>query len=116
MLIRDFGLLVNVVLAGSGILAVEMSMRDIVLRSISGVYENGISADGKLLFRNQIESLPTLEYEQGQADDDGDGSGKKNMDSEKQCLKVVTDSGVILLLFASVREREAAAGIMKTWI
>lgn len=98
---RDFGLTINAVLAVSALLAAEVSIRDRIFASISGVYQNGIVVDGRYLPYDQIKALPTLGY-------DEEAEAEQN-ELYERALKIVTEkSGVVYVGFASKEEKDAA--------
>ncbi|MDR2898144.1 MAG: hypothetical protein LBU99_04945 [Spirochaetaceae bacterium] len=98
---RDFGGLLNIVLGLSGGLCVHMAMQDIIYRSISGVYEKGICADGKLLWYSDIEAIIPL------PDTNTEGSS---------LLQLTVKNGIVSMRLESPEEREKTIQIMKSFI
>lgn len=95
---REFGWVLNIVLTLCGLLCIYMSVQDIIYRSISGVYENGICADGKLLRNSDIEAIIPL------PDTDSEGSS---------ILQFTVKSGIISMRLDSPEERERVVSIME---
>ncbi len=97
---RDFSLVVSVVLHGTALLAIEMGVREFLNRIKSGVYEYALVCDGRIIRKDEIFTLPTLEYE-------------KEADNT---LDIVTEKrGTIKVFFSSVQERMDALTIIKEW-
>ncbi len=95
---RDLGWVMSIVLILCGLLCVYMGVQDIIYRSISGVYEKGICADGKLLWNSGIEEVIPL----------------PDTDSEGSCiLQFTVKSGIVSMRLDSPAEREKAASILK---
>ncbi len=97
---REFSLFVSVVLHGTALLALEIASREFLHRSKSGVYENMLVADGKIIKKQSVVMLPTLEYET-QVD---------------HSLTIATEhKGNVIVFFESVAERESVIEIVKKW-
>ena len=109
---RTFAFYAQLILCLSAVLAVELAIRDKVLGSKCGVYENAIIVDGRLLMKEDIRALPTLDYEK-----DSESFNGENGDFYRKALKIVTEkSGVIFVGFASEDERNDAVEIIKKWV
>lgn len=109
---RVFAFYIQVILCLSAVLAVELAVRDKVLGSRCGVYENAIIADGRLLMKSDIRAFPTLEYE-----DESEAFNGENGDLYRKALQIVTEkNGVIFVGFSSEEERNSAVEIMKDWV
>ncbi len=97
---RDFSLVVAVVLHGTALLAIEMGVREFLHRIKSGIYENALVADGRIIRKDEIVTLPTLEYEK----------------EAGNTLEIVTENrGTISVFFSSVQERNNVVQIIKAW-
>ena len=109
---RVFQFYIQVILCLSAVLAVELAVRDKVLGSKCGVYENALIVDGRLLMKEDITALPTLEYEK-----ESESFNSENGDFYRKALQIVTEkSGVIFVGFSSEEERNSAVEIIKTWV
>ena len=109
---RTFAFYIQLILDLSAVLAVELAIRDKVLGSKCGVYENALIVDGRLLMKEDIRALPTLEYENESEAFNGD-----NADFYRKALQIVTEkNGVIFVGFASEEERTSAVEIIKNWV
>ncbi len=109
---RVFAFYIQVILCLSAVLAIELAIRDKVLGSKCGVYENALIVDGRLLMKEDISALPTLEYEKESESFNGD-----NGDFYRKALQIVTEkSGVIFVGFSSEEERNNAVEIIKNWV
>lgn len=105
---RKFALWVSLVLGASGVLAVDLAIRDWILQSRSGVYENAVITRGRILMKDDIVSFPTLEYEK---------TTEEGTVVPPEMLKTVTNSiGVTYLEFVDEEERNKAVEIMKNWV
>jgi len=109
---RVFAFYIQVILCLSAVLAVELAVRDKVLGSKCGVYENAIIVDGRLLMKEDIRALPTLEYEK-----ESEAFNGENGDFYRKALQIVTEkSGVIFVGFSSEEERNSAVEIIENWV
>ncbi len=98
---REFALYMVIVLHATDLLALEMSTRELVYRSNAGIYSDFIIVEGRKLEKEEIYSLPTLQYEE----------------EYNNTLEVVTEKkGTMLLIFADNEERSAAVEILRTWV
>ncbi len=97
---REFSLFVAIVLHGTALLAVEMGVREYLNRSKSGIYENALVVDGRVVKKAEIVVLPTLEYET----------------DFNNTLDIVTENrGTITVYFHNAKEREDAVVVLKLW-
>ena len=109
---RVFQFYIQVILCLSAVLAVELAVRDKVLGSKCGVYENALIVDGRLLMKEDITALPTLEYEK-----ESESFNGENGDFYRKALKIVTEkNGVIFVGFSNEAERNNAVEIIKNWV
>ncbi|MBO4509282.1 MAG: hypothetical protein J5747_11690 [Spirochaetaceae bacterium] len=109
---RVFAFYIQVILCLCSVLAIELAVRDKVLGSKCGVYENALIVDGRLLIKEDITALPTLEYEKESEAFNGD-----NGDFYRKALQIVTEkNGVIFVGFSSEEERNSAVDIIKNWV
>ena len=109
---RTFQFYIQVILCLSAVLAIELAVRDKVLGSKCGVYENALIVDGRLLMKEDIRALPTLEYEKESETFNGE-----NGDFYRKALQIVTEkSGVIFVGFSNEEERNSAVEIIKNWV
>lgn len=98
---QEFSLVVAIVLHGTALLGLEISLREIIYRKMAGVYENFLIVDGRLLIRKHILAFPTLEYEQ----------------TPSQSLEILTKkNGTITVHFDSELERSKAVSVLSEWI
>ena len=101
---RDFSFAFNLILSITAILATEVVLKDRILNSLSGVYENGFIVDGRFFLYSSVIALPTLSYE------------KESPPQEEiyaKSLKLVTHTvGEIFIGFHSIEEREKAIQII----
>ncbi len=97
---RDFSLFIAIILHATAVLAVEMSVRELIHRIKSGVYENALSVDGKLIYKHEIILFPTLEYE---------------TESTNTLNTVTEKKGTITLFFTSIQERVDALAVIESW-
>lgn len=116
---REFAPYIHVILSLTAVLAVEIAIRERVYDARSGVYENALIADGRLLLKDDIIALPTLEYENDpdSYEETEDGIPSYNDPNYKKVLKIVTDkSGVIFVGFETEEERNQVVEIIKNWV
>jgi len=73
---RDMGLFVDAVMLGVALIATEIAAREAANRGMAGVYTKAIVAGGQTVYFMNIESLPTLAYEN---DPDSDGNYKTSL-------------------------------------
>lgn len=116
---REFQPYIHIILSATAVLAIEIVIREQVYDARSGVYENALIVDGRLLLREDIIALPTLEYENDPEvfDESEDGSPSLSDPAYKKALKIVTDkNGVIFVGFESEEERNKTVEIIKNWV
>lgn len=58
ILIRDMGLMTNCVMCGVSLLGTEMAVREVLTAKCSGVYTNGLIADGHFIPFSEIFGIP----------------------------------------------------------
>ena len=99
-------------------MAVEIVIRERVFDSRSGVYENAIIVDGRLLERSDIVAFPTLEYENSEdAVENPEEYPSLEDPVYRKALKIVTKkSGVIFVGFETEEERNKTVEIVKNWV
>lgn len=116
---RDLGTLTNAVLAATGILAIEIVLRDILTRKTAGVYENALVADTRIVLRSDIVHFPTLEYEdtdEYKAEKEADKYAADAAETAAKVLQIVTHTkGTIYIGFDSSSDRDAAVEEMRKW-
>ena len=73
ILFRDMGLMTNCVMCGVSLLGTEMAVREILTAKCSGVYTNGLVADGHFIPFSEIFGIPffSLTDEQQELHDTG---------------------------------------------
>lgn len=109
MRFRSFQLYITVLIDVACVLGINLAVRETIYRRASGVYENALITDGELLPREEILSVPVLDYEQ-------DENGESSENAYENTLKIVTEkSGVKWIAFASAEEKQAVLTILKTW-
>ena len=116
---REFQPYIHIILSATAVLAIEIVIREQVYDARSGVYENALIVDGRLLLKEDIIALPTLEYENDPEafDESEDGTPSISDPAYKKALKIVTDkSGVIFVGFESEEERNKTVEIIKNWV
>ena len=115
---REFAPYIHIILSVTAVLAVEIVIRERVLDSRSGVYENAIIVDGRLLERSDIVAFPTLEYENTEdAVENPEEYPSLEDPVYRKALKIVTKkSGVILVGFETEEERSKTVEIVKNWV
>ena len=116
---REFQPYIHIILSATAVLAIEIVIREQVYDARSGVYENALIVDGRLLLKEDIIALPTLEYENDLEafDESEDGTPSLSDPAYKKALKIVTDkSGVIFVGFESEEERNKTVEIIKNWV
>ncbi len=97
---RDFSSAVALVLHSTALLALEMGSRELLYRAKAGVYEFMLVVDGRVVKKDEVVLLPTLEYET----------------ETDETLTIVTESrGSIVVFFESKKERDDATQIVKHW-
>lgn len=97
--LRDMGTFVNVILLGTALIAAEMAAREAANRGMTGVYQEAIVVGGQTIFFADIESLPTLAYED---DPESDGDYKTS-------LRIIRRNGTeTTLVFADEEDRTNA--------
>lgn len=108
--LRTFDLYVEVILCATAVLAAVIVTRERNYGMLSGVWDNALIVDGRLLKKENIASFPTFDYE---ADDEQEVQDE----IYRRALKVVTeDSGIIYVGFADEEEKNAACAILKDWL
>lgn len=117
---RKFQFYINVILDVVAILGVELSVKDFVLQKMSGVYENALIANSRLIPKNEIIALPTLEYEESEeykVEMENAEFASDAYETAMKCLKVVTEKqGEFYIGFNSAEERKKSVEILRTWI
>ena len=116
---REFQPYIHIILSATAVLAIEIVIREQVYDARSGVYENALIVDGRLLLKEDIIALPTLEYENDPEtfDESEDGTPSLSDPAYKKALKIVTDkNGVIFVGFESEEERNKTVEIIKNWV
>ncbi|MBP7480556.1 MAG: hypothetical protein KA785_08935 [Spirochaetaceae bacterium] len=115
---RELDLFVSLVIDGAAIAGLEAVIREDLLKKRSGVYENALIADGRLLWKTDIASFPTLAYEHNEKESQSNADiyAQDAQDAQDKTLKIVTHkSGIIFIGFSSKKERDAAVEIVRTW-
>ncbi|NLM01685.1 MAG: hypothetical protein GX220_09580 [Treponema sp.] len=108
---RNLGTLQNLVLATVSVLAVELVLRDLILRKRCGVYENALVSDGRIILKDDFVHLPTLEYENAKSEETSN-----TLKNKARVLQIVTKSkGTIYVGFETTKEREDTVEIVRTW-
>ena len=98
---REYALYMVIILHITALLALEMSTRELLYRSKSGIYTDFIIVEGRKILKTDFYALPTLAYET----------------DVNNTLEVVTENkGTILLVFADTEERQRAVEILKMWV
>jgi len=116
--LRELDLFVSLVIDGAAIAGLEAVIREDLLKKRSGVYENALIADGRLLWKTDIASFPTLAYEHNEKESQSNADiyAQDAQDAQDKTLKIVTHkSGIIFIGFSSKEERDAAVEIVRTW-
>lgn len=115
---RAFAPYIHIILSVTAVLAVEIVIRERVFDSRSGVYENAIIVDGRLLERSDIVAFPTLEYENSEdAVENPEEYPSLEDPVYRKALKIVTKkSGVIFVGFETEEERNKTVEIVKNWV
>lgn len=108
--LRTFDMYVEVILCATAVLAAVIVTRERNYGMLSGVWDNALIVDGRLLKKENIASFPTFGYE---VDEDQEPQDE----IYRRALKVVTeDSGIIYVGFADEEEKNAACEILKDWL
>lgn len=108
--LRTFDMYVEVILCATAVLAAVIVTRERNYNMLSGVWDNALIVDGRLLKKENIASFPTFDYET-------DENAEQQDEIYRRALKVVTeDSGIIYVGFADEDEKNAACGILKNWL
>ena len=116
---REFAPYIHVLLSLTAILAIEVVIRERVFDARSGVYENALIVDGRLILKSDIVAFPTLEYEN---DPEAFDLSQEDFDvlndpMYSKTLKIVTNkNGVIFVGFETKEERNQAVEILKNWV
>lgn len=115
---RPFAPYIHIILSVTAVLAVEIVIRERVFDSRSGVYENAIIVDGRLLERSDIVAFPTLAYENSEDTVENPEEYPSLEDPVyRKALKIVTKkSGVIFVGFETEEERNKTVEIVKNWV
>ena len=115
---REFQPYIHILLSLTAILAVEIVIKERVYDARSGVYENALIVDGRLLEKSDIVAFPTLEYENNpDAEENPDEYPSLADPAYKKALKIVTNkSGVIFVGFETEEERNKTVEIVKNWV
>ncbi len=115
---RELDIFVSIVIDGAAIAGLEAVIRENLLKKRCGVYENALIADGRLLWKTDIASFPTLAYEHEQSADQSNADiyAQDAKAIQEKSLKIVTHkNGIIFVGFSSREEREAVVAIVRTW-
>lgn len=116
---RDLGTMQNLILTLTAILAVELVLRDMLLRKRCGVYENALVADGRILPKEEIYSLPTLEYENTEeykAQKANDEYAADAAETAAKVIQIVTKTrGTLYIGFENSEERNNTIEIIRKW-
>lgn len=108
--LRTFDMYVEVILCLTAVLAAVIVTRERNYCMLSGVWDNALIVDGRLLKKENIASFPTFDYEE-------DENAEQQDEIYRRALKVVTeDSGIIYVGFADEKEKKAACAILKDWL
>lgn len=115
---REFAPYIHIILSITAVLAIEIVIRERVFDARSGVYENALIVDGRLILKEDIVAFPTLEYENDpDAEDNPEEYPSVNDPTYKKALKIVTNkNGVIFVGFETEEERNKAVEILKNWV
>lgn len=117
--IRNLGFLQNLILSLCGVLAIELVIRDLLLRKRCGVYENALVADGRILLKKEFVHLPTLEYETTQEyikEKQEDAYASDALETAAKVIQIVTENkGTIYVGFETAQERSEVVKIIRTW-
>lgn len=68
VLFRDMGIFVNCIMCAIGILGTEMAVREVMTSKCSGVYANGLVAEGQFIPFADILGIPFLSLPKNQQD------------------------------------------------
>lgn len=113
--IREFAPYINIVLSTIAVLGYELVIREHIYTARSGVYEDALVVDGRLIEKTNIVALPTLEYENNPeafADD-----SMANDPAYKKALKIVTqNNGVIFVGFENEEQRNNTVELIRKWV
>lgn len=115
---RELDFFVSIIIDGAAITGLEAVIREHLLRKRSGVYENALIVDGRLLWKTDIASFPTLAYEdnEDESHSNADIYAQDAKEIKDKTLKIVTHkNGIIFVGFSSKEEREQAVSILRTW-
>lgn len=108
--LRTFDFYVEVILCATAVLATIIVTRERNYGMLSGVWDNALIVDGRLLKKENIASFPTFDYETDEDQEPQD-------EIYRRALKVVTeDTGIIYVGFADEDEKNAACEILKNWL
>lgn len=116
---RNLDIFVSIIIDGAAVAGLEAVIREHLLKKRSGVYENALIADGRLLWRTDIASFPTLSYEhlEDESQSSADLYARDAREIKEKTLKIVTHKhGIIFIGFSSKEEREQAVSILRRWI
>lgn len=107
---RTFDMYVEIILCATAVLAAIIVTRERNYGMLSGVWDNALIVDGRLLKKENIASFPTFDYEADEEQEPQD-------EIYRRSLKIVTeDSGIIYVGFADEEEKNAACSILKDWL
>lgn len=116
---RDLGTMQNLILTLTGVLAIELVLRDMLLRKRCGVYENALVADGRILPKDEIYRLPTLEYENTEdykSEKEKDEFAADAAETAAKVIQIVTKTrGTLYIGFESAEERNNTVEIIRKW-
>lgn len=108
--LRTFDLYVEVILCATAVLAAVIVTRERNYGMLSGIWDNALIVDGRLLKKENIASFPTFDYEE-------DEDAEPQDEIYRRALKIVTeDIGVVYVGFADEDEKNAACKILKDWL
>ncbi|MCR5698857.1 MAG: hypothetical protein K6G52_04340 [Treponemataceae bacterium] len=117
---REFQLYICLILDAVAVLGTELALRDFIFQKKAGIYENAMIADGRIIKKNDIIALPTLEYEESEEykkEKENDEFAADAYETAMKSLKIVSDShGEFYVGFADAQERAKAVEILKGWI
>lgn len=118
--IRKFELYIAIILDAVAVLGIETTVKDFILQQLSGVYENAIIVDSRLILKSDIVALPTLEYENSEEyikSKQSDMYSADSLETAEKSLKIISaTSGEIFISFANKEQREKAVEVMKNWV
>lgn len=84
LFIRDLGLLLNLVIAVSSLLILELSLRHLFLRPVSGIYEGALIYEDRIILRTIIEQV----LDQGE-------TGLRLIGSTNEIINITFETGTV---------------------